>query len=201
MNISESFSIAAPRIEVAAFLLDVERMSKCVPGVGEVRAVGDNEFEAMLSIRLGPIHASFAGTVRIDSSESPARLAASASGRDGATGSQAQVEFTAFLSEMPDGSTTVESTSHVIIRGRLGQFGAGVITSTAKSILSEFAACASRSVEASHTDGHDGQRGKSVAPNQEGLSGPIHPGLVRVIRRSIGFYLSGLFKKLKGLWR
>ena len=45
-------------------------------------------------------------------------------GRDGATGSQVQVEFTALFAEVDGDNTEVDSTPDVTIPGKLGQFGA-----------------------------------------------------------------------------
>ena len=36
-------------------------MGRCVPGVSDLQAMGDDVYEAALTIRLGPIHARFVG--------------------------------------------------------------------------------------------------------------------------------------------
>lgn len=190
MIIEESFSVAAPRDQVAAFLLDVERVSSCVPGVGDVRAVGDDEYEATLRVHLGPIRAQFAGSVRVDGTDAPESLSAVAQGRDGATGSLAQVEFAAVLAEMPDGTTTVASTADVTIRGRLGQFGTGVVTSTAKSLVREFAVCAGQAVEAPPPGS------EAAAPTS-----PEAPSMGRVLRRGMGLYLAGIVTRVGEILR
>ena len=55
MIIKESFAIAAPLHRVAASLLDPEEMGRCVPGVSDLQAIGDDVYKAALTIRLGPI--------------------------------------------------------------------------------------------------------------------------------------------------
>lgn len=186
MIIKESFTIDAPPDRVAAFLIDIDRMSRCVPGVGDVHAVGDNEFEAVLSLRLGPIHARFAGSVIIDASEAPTTLRAVGKGRDGATGSQAQVEFLAQITQASDGGTLVDSTSDVTIRGKLGQFGTGVIASTARALIGEFVRCAAGAIGSDPTD-------------TEGAGSP--PGIGRVVGKGIATYLMGLLGSVRRFWR
>lgn len=185
MIVEESFSIDAPRDRVVEFFLDVERMSGCVPGVGDLRRLGDNEYEATLKIRLGPIQAQFAGKVALDDSAVPERLSAIGSGRDAATGSMAQVAFAAALHQLDDGSTRIDSTSDVTIRGRLGQFGTGVVTSTAKTMVQEFAVCAGQAIEAA-------SNGQRDAP-------PPAPTVGRIIRRTIAAYFQDLWRKLRRL--
>jgi carbon monoxide dehydrogenase subunit G len=180
MIIEESFSLAASPTDVASFFLDVDRMSRCVPGVDSVRAIDPDRYEATMSIRLGPIQARFAGNVRVDSTDAPHRLAASARGNDKATGSQAEVEFTANLVELADGTTRVDSISDVTIRGRLGQFGTGVITSTAKAMVREFATCA----------------GTALATSDAPAAQPMQPtGLGRAISQGIGIYLKTVLQR------
>ena len=180
MIIEESFTVAAPRETVADFLLNPTRMSRCVPGVGEVVASGDDSYEATLTVRVGPIQARFAGEVTIDSSGAPGKLRAVARGRDGATGSQAQVDFTAVLVEVDSNTTEVRSTSDVTIRGKLGQFGTGVITSTARAMVGEFALCA----------------GAALASPSGDIAAP---SIARVARRGLVSYLDGLVAAI-GAW-
>jgi len=182
MIIEESFSLAASPTDVAAFFLDVDRMSKCVPGVDAVRAIDPNQYEATMSIRLGPIQARFAGNVRVDSTDAPQRLAASARGNDKATGSQAEVEFSANLIQLADGTTRVDSISDITIRGRLGQFGTGVITSTARAMVREFASCAGAALATSDAT-------PTTAPT-------TRPGLSRAIGLGIGIYLKTVMQRV-----
>ena len=142
MIITESFVMQAGRERVAALLTDIERVATCVPGVENVEMVEPNTYEAVLRMQIGPIKSSFAGSVQVDPSEAPARLAANAQGKDRSTQSMAKVRFAANLEEIADGTTRVDAEADVSIRGRLGQFGTGVIQATATQMLNDFASCA-----------------------------------------------------------
>ena len=100
MIIEQEFTVDAPRDAVAAFFTDVQRVAGCVPGLEGVEETGPNQYSARLGVRMGPIRASFGGTLRLDPSEAPARLVAVGEGRDRATGSVATVRFTADLTEV-----------------------------------------------------------------------------------------------------
>jgi len=174
MLIEETFSVEAPRPDVVRFLLDVPRMGKCVPGVEDLRRVDDDRYEATLMVRMGPIQARFKGNVTIDASGAPDTIVATASGRDATTGSVAQVRFSADLVAIDRRYTEIRSASDVTIRGRLGQFGSGVVAGTAREMVKIFAQCA-------------GQEIGGVAPGEAGISNP--PGLAAVVARGFLFWL------------
>ena len=144
--IEENFTVQAPPEAVSDFFLDIDRVSKCVPGVGEVRTVGDGEYEATLSVRVGPVAASFLGSVTLDASGAPKRLKAAGQGKDRASGSRVEVKFNADLVEVGEGVTEVRSEADVVVRGRLGQFGTSVIKATSHELVKEFSACVNASL-------------------------------------------------------
>ena len=149
MIISETFTLAGSRDRVASLLLDPGRVATCVPGVTGVVEVAPNEYEADLSVRLGPIKTNFRGSITIDDSRSPERLGAIARGKDQASGSMATVRFDARLRESPEPvATLVEATADVTIRGKLGRFGTGVIGATAKQMIEDFASCVDTTLSA-----------------------------------------------------
>jgi uncharacterized protein len=148
VRIEETFTVAAPLPTVADFLLDVERVAACVPGVGEVREIGQDEYEAVLSVRVGPISSSFAGSVQLDRGDAPSALKATAKGRDRASGSLVDVRFTARLHENGEAATEVRTEADVVVRGRLGQFGTGVIKGTSQELVKQFSDCVNASITA-----------------------------------------------------
>lgn len=153
MIVTQSFILQAERERVAALLTDIERVAACVPGVENVEMTEPNTYEAVLRTQIGPIKSSFAGSVRVDPSEAPARLAAKAQGKDRSTQSMAKVGFTANLEDIGDGTTRVDAEADVSIRGRLGQFGTGVIQATATQMLNDFATCVNSVLAAADEDG------------------------------------------------
>lgn len=194
MIIEESFAVPASREVMARYILDVEQLSRCVPGVDDVKKITEGRYEAVLRIQLGPIRSQFAGEVELDSSAAPARITAVGRGHDQSTGSQAQVTVDATLEEQSDGQTLVAFTADVTIRGRLGQFGTGVITSTAKSLVREFAQCASVVLSEAESGVESGMAaGKPPAPR-----------MGRVIRKGLLLYIASVISRLRdffGGWR
>lgn len=141
MKIENSFAIAAPRDEVVAHFLDAEQTLRCVPGVDTVAKNGENSYTATLKAKVGPIRATFQGGVEYDPSEAPARVRATGEGRDRASGSIAKVVLDATFDAAEPTTTTVTTRAEIAIRGRFGQFGAGVIQAIADELIGEFARC------------------------------------------------------------
>ena len=180
MIIARSFELPVGRDEAARALLDVPTISQCVPGVTGVREQEPDTYEATLAVAVGPIRSEFEGTVQVDRTAAPARLAAHGSGRDAGTGSSATIQVVATLHEVSPGTTRVDASCDLTIRGRLGQFGTGIIRATADQMLQDFTGCLAGRLRA----------GALASP-------PVSPsplGFVRLSRT----VLRGLLARLRG---
>ncbi|TQM11472.1 CoxG family protein [Pseudonocardia kunmingensis] len=149
MIIEHEFVVAAPREAVAAFFTDIDRVGSCVPGLEDVVRLEPDHYGALLAVRMGPIRAAFSGTLHLDAGAAPARLTAMGEGRDRATGSVATVRFTADLVEHEPGRTRVTASADVALRGRMAQYGTGVVRAAAGELVREFAACTNASLTGS----------------------------------------------------
>ena len=145
MQLSDSFVIHAPPEKVWEFFLDIERMSRCMPGVESVEKVDDKTYRGKLKVKVGPIAATFGGTATLTEVDPPRRLAASVEGDDKASASAVKVIFAATLAAA-EGGTKVSYQMDVTLRGRLAQFGGPVIGATAKKMTAEFAANVERTL-------------------------------------------------------
>lgn len=206
MIIEQSFTVHAPRAETAAFFVDIDRVATCVPGVEQVTEVEPGRYEAVLAVRLGPIRAAFQGTMALDASEAPSRLKAVGEGRDRATGSVAKVGFTADLTEDDPGQTLVRAVADVALRGRMAQFGTGVMRAAAGELVTEFANCANATLAAARTLPESPEPGAATGPATQTVTSPAPParsrGMVGVLVRGV---LRGVLDTLRHglttLWR
>ena len=147
MLIEQKFTVQAPVQEVWDFLMDVPRMSRCVPGAEQVEAVDDKTYRGTLKARLGPISASFSGKMIITELEPPHYLASRGEGLDARTSSRATTHMTMRLQESGQGETEVVVSAEVNMAGRLGRFGHGIMQEQARLLTEEFAACARARLE------------------------------------------------------
>lgn len=144
MHIRDTYTIAASLEAVWDFFFDVERMGLCVPGVEQVNKVDETHYEGVIQLQVGPIRARFAGTVGLVELEPPRWLVATIQARDRATASLIEARFESELLGTNDHSTQVTYDLDLTVRGRLGQFGFGVIEETATRLTQEFVDCVQR---------------------------------------------------------
>jgi carbon-monoxide dehydrogenase medium subunit len=180
MIFDETFEVAAGRQVVAALFSDVGAVSRCVPGIEDLEQVGDDRYRATLSLRVGPIAARFSGDLEMDDSQSPERFSATGSGADARTGSQVEVTFTGDLEPLTPGRTRVRAHVDVAIRGRLGQFGTGIIHATGQQLLGEFVRCLNATVTSA-----------------DGRAAAAAPSLWRVLVRGAGAWLRERVRRLR----
>lgn len=197
--IEEQFEVSAPRDDVVAYLLDVERMSRCVPGVEAVRPTGDNAYEATLRVMVGPIKTVFTGTAETDPSKAPEHVTGHAGGRDRQSGSRVSIDFTTQFTQIASDRTRVAVHADVTVRGRLGQFGTGVIQATATELMREFARCLETTFRRPITAGRTGEVTDPSHTEPRTLRGGVRvvPVLARALLRTISLWLSRLWARLR----
>ena len=138
MQITDSFTIAAPQEEVWKFMFDIPRLSQCIPGIESVEVVDDKTYHGKVTVRVGPIKSEFSGSVLLTEVLPPDRIAGTMEGDDRSSASSIRAAFTGMLTPV-EGGTKAAFQVEVNLRGRLAQFGGPVISATAKKLTAEFA--------------------------------------------------------------
>lgn len=147
MIIEGDFTIDAPAQQVWDFLIDIERMSLCLPGVGQVEQTSENTYNGVVTVKVGPIATSFQGEVTIVERVAPKRLRAKLQGKDRKTASMVTGEFSSEITALENSVSQVNYKFDIKIRGRLGQFGQAVILDTSKQLTNAFVECVRARVE------------------------------------------------------
>jgi carbon monoxide dehydrogenase subunit G len=125
--------------EVFAALLDVERVATCMPGSRLLGKVDDNTYEGEVKVKIGPLGVAYTGTVRFLEVDREARTAVlKASGREQHGQGNADAHVTARV--VPDGTgSKVTIETDLMIRGKVAQFGRGVIGEVSQKLIGQFA--------------------------------------------------------------
>jgi carbon monoxide dehydrogenase subunit G len=130
--------VNAPLEAVTTFFADVPQVAVCVPGVEEAAAVGPDEYEGRLQVRLGPVGFSLSGRAQLERDGGEAwRLRGE--GRDRRVGAGVDGTLEARFQELDSGETEVHVTADVHLSGRLGQLGQPLIRRKADAMVREFA--------------------------------------------------------------
>lgn len=145
MKLENEFTVDAPVDEAWSVLLDLERVTPCLPGASLTEQEGD-EYRGKMTIRLGPVKQEYNGTVSIEEAdETSHRAVLRASGKDARGQGTASATITSSLSE-ENGSTRVRVETDMQLTGRAAQFGRGVQQDVARKLLDEFAGCLEREI-------------------------------------------------------
>ena len=148
MRFEKEIAVAASPDKVWAFLWDVERVAKCLPGCRDVRTVVPHErYEAVVGERVGPFKVQFPLDIQVLEADEARRLRAQATGRDAAMGSALKVMLDLQLEKTDTGSRLVIVTETSIM-GKLAALGHSVIQHKADGIMTQFAQAVQRELEA-----------------------------------------------------
>ncbi len=136
MELADEIRIAAPKHVVYAALQDPEILKQCIPGCEELVRKSENELEAKVVLKVGPVKARFSGDVTLDTAGAPDAFSLTGQGNGGAAG-HAKGGADVTLTE-DGGETILRYDAGADIGGKLAQLGSRLIQSTAKKLAAKF---------------------------------------------------------------
>lgn len=142
MKIQHEFTVERPIADVWEFFQDVPAVADCLPGAELTEDKGDNVYAGTVTVKLGPMTASFEGEATI--APDPATHSATITGKgvDRRGGSRGQVTVEYFLAEADGGATGVRIDADVMLSGPAAQFGrTGLVNEISKRLIGEFVQC------------------------------------------------------------
>jgi hypothetical protein len=122
--------------------MDIRRIAPCMPGAELTEVIDATTYKGRISVRLGPVALTFAGTVKfeeIDGTNHKARVRAQGSDDKGRGAAQAAA---AFRVEPAGGGSKVLVHTDLSLSGAVAQYGRGVgmIKEVAQQLIGQFAA-------------------------------------------------------------
>ena len=140
MKIENEFTVDAPVQEAWNILLDLERVTPCLPGAALEETSGEN-YKGTMSVKLGPITQEYEGTVKFEETDEEARRAVlKAEGKDARGQGTVSATITSTLHEENRG-TRVHLETDMQVTGRVAQFGRGIQQEVASKIMDRFSDC------------------------------------------------------------
>ena len=136
MTMNGQVQLPASREVVWEKLNDPEVLKSCVPGCEQLDKTSDTEFQAVASIKVGPVKARWKGKVRLSDLDPPNGYRISGEGEGGVAGF-AKGGATVALADK-DGGTLLTYNVEAQIGGKLAQLGQRLINGSAKKIADEF---------------------------------------------------------------
>lgn len=117
-------------------LNDPAVLKDCIPGCESITSTGDNQYEVVLTAKVGPVSAKFKGSMKVTDSNPPHAYTLQFEGQGGVAGfakGEAGVKLT------PQGNNTMLAYSaKAAIGGKLAQVGARLIDGVARQLAAKF---------------------------------------------------------------
>lgn len=150
MKLENEFTVPASIDQAWAVLLDVPRVAPCLPGATVEPGQGeDGEYRGQMKIKIGPITASYKGTVRIQETDEAAhRVAMRAQAKDARGQGTAAATITSTMEEVENG-TKVNVVTDMRVTGPAAQFGRGVMQDVSAKLMTRFAECLAQQMQVS----------------------------------------------------
>jgi len=144
VNISATYSFAAPPSAVWALLMDPHAIAACLPGCKELRPAGDDRFHAELTFGVAAVSGTFVATIALADKIAPEsyRLDVDATGKPGFANGSATVS----LKRTERGTDVVVSAS-AEVGGLIARVGQRLLEGVARMTMDRFYGCLAKRVE------------------------------------------------------
>ena len=139
MELNGSYVFKLPREELWDALMDPAVVGGCIPGVRAFEALAGDAFSYEIDVRVGPVSASYKGTIEMTEQARPESYRLTASGSGGRTTVRGAGVVT--LAPAGDGSTTLTFEGDVQVAGMLARVGQRLLTTVAKAQINQFFGC------------------------------------------------------------
>jgi carbon monoxide dehydrogenase subunit G len=147
-DIAKSFVVRAPAAKVWDFLTDPARVARCLPGAAVTGQVDERTHAGTITVKVGPVAATYKGTLRFERLDPAARSAEIvASGQDVRGKGGAELRMTSTVAERAPNETEVAIASQVNVMGVLAQFGSRMIQDVGDRLFETFVTAARAQLE------------------------------------------------------
>jgi uncharacterized protein len=158
MKIQNQIEVDAPPDRLFELLADPERVAPCMPGAS-LKGREDDAYEGTVRLKVGPITASYRGTLRfVELDHESRRAVMKASGQETNGQGNAEATITASVSGS-DSRSVLSMETDLEVRGKAAQFGRGVLGNVSQRLLDQFA----RNLESQVLSGTEQQPSGEVA--------------------------------------
>jgi len=136
MNMRGEVELPASRETVWEKLYDLEVLRACIPGCEQLEMISDDAFQAIATVKVGPVKARWKGKVRLSDLDRPNSYRISGDGEGGVAGfAKGNAKVTLVDRE---GGTLLTYDVEAQIGGKLAQLGQRLINAAAKKTADDF---------------------------------------------------------------
>lgn len=136
MEFSGEYRIPAPQQRVWDALNDPAVLQACIAGCKQLEKISDTEFTAIVAAKVGPVSATFRGSVVLSELDPPRSYTLTGQGQGGAAGFAKMSARVALREEQND--TVLTYTASAEIGGKLASVGSRLVQTVAKKNADDF---------------------------------------------------------------
>lgn len=145
MKVSGSYSFDAPRERVWQFLIDPERLSRCIPGVQKFETVGEHEYTGEIDVGVAAVKGLYKGKVKLEDMRPPEHYKMVFDGK----GKQGFVKGSGTLDLAEEGGKTIlKYSGDAQIGGPLASVGQRMLDGVSKTMTTQFFTAMNAEIEA-----------------------------------------------------
>jgi uncharacterized protein len=137
LNMNGEVVLPADKATVWAKLNDPDVLKTCIPGCEEFNVNGENQFQAVAKVKLGPVSTRFKGTVTLSDLDPPNSYRISGQG-DGGISGFAKGGARVRLEDAEGGATKLIYDVEAEVGGKIAQLGSRLIAGVAKKNADDF---------------------------------------------------------------
>jgi carbon monoxide dehydrogenase subunit G len=147
--IENDFEVPAPVDAVWSYVLDVEQIAPCMPGAQLTEVIDQDNFKGKVTIKLGPVSLSFAGTVTVVArDDQERRIELKATGMEARGKGSATALITAWVDPAGYATTKVRFKQDITVSGAVAQFSRGMMQDVSAKLTKQFADCLKANITA-----------------------------------------------------
>lgn len=117
-------------------LNDPDTLKACIPGCESVTRTGDNTFESVVAVKIGPVSARFKGRLEMTNVEAPRAYTINFDGQGGAAGFGKGSADVSLLAE--GDNTRLKFAAKAQVGGKMAQIGSRLVDATAQKLTEQF---------------------------------------------------------------
>ncbi|MDI9858284.1 CoxG family protein [Flectobacillus roseus] len=136
MQLTGSHTLAAPIEKVWQMLMDTDILAKIVPGVSRLEKTGENEFEAISEIKLGPVSGKFSGGLTLSDIVEPSTFTLNVSQNSKIGNADASIKIN--LVALDAQQTEISFDGEAKLSGLLARTGQRVLSGVANTLTKQF---------------------------------------------------------------
>ena len=135
MKINGTQTFPAPRQRVWEFLIDPQRLARCLPGCEKLEAVGEHEYASQINVGLAAVKGVYTGKVKLEEMQPPAHYKMLIDGK----GKQGFIKGNGILDlEEQNGQTLLKYSGDIQVGGPLASVGQRMVDGAAKMMIGQF---------------------------------------------------------------